>query len=58
MKMILAKNLLEIMGGQLQLQELSSQVPTNSLTRLQCLLPLHFVSAESEWHNVIKRNDS
>lgn len=48
MKMTLAKNLLEIMGGQLQLQELSSQVPANSLTRLQCLLPLHSVSAETQ----------
>ena len=48
MKMTLAKNLLEIMGGQLKLQELSSQVPANYLTRLQCLLPLHSVSAETQ----------
>lgn len=48
MRMTLAKTLLKIMGGQLELQQLSSQVSTNSLTRLQCLLPLHSASAETQ----------
>ena len=39
MKVWLSQTLLETMGGQLQISELSPEMEAQSITRLQCLLP-------------------